>query len=76
MTREHDSMQKNRGSSDLEHSGIIGPDFSALECVPEGSGSRTVVGNLNPMLEMDSSHAKTNFSRESMLRPEFYRSWK
>ena len=55
---------------------FIGPDFRRLEGVPEGSGSRTVVGNLNPMLEMDSAHAKTSMGRESMLKPTFLMSWK
>ena len=72
MTREHDSMQKTRGSSDSEHSAIIDPDFSRLEGVPEGSRSRTVGGNRNPMLEIDSAHSKTYLGRESMFKPMFW----
>ena len=71
MTREHDSMQKNLGSNDLEHCGDTGPDFTCLEGVPEGSGSPTVVGNMNPMSEMDSAHSKTYLGRESMSKPTF-----
>ena len=69
-------MQKTRGSSDSEHSAIIGLDFSRLECVPEGSGSRTVGGNLNPMLEMDSAHSETYLGREPMFQANFWMPWK
>ena len=66
-------MQKTRGSSDFEHSAIIGPGFSCLEGVPEGSGSRTVGGNLYAMLEMDSAHSKIyeNLGRGSMFKTKF-----
>ena len=74
MTREHDFMQ--RKPSDSEHSVIIGPDFRRLEGVPEDSGSRTVVGNLNPMPEMDSTYAKTYLGRKSIFKPKFLMSWK
>ena len=67
MAREHEFMHKNRGSSDLKHCIIKYSDFSRLEGASEGSGSQTVSGNLNPMLEMDSAHAKTYSSRKSML---------
>ena len=76
MTREHDSMQKTRGSSDFEYAVIIGPDFTGLEGVREGSGSRTAVGKLNPIPEMDSAYAKTYLGGESIFKPKFLMSWK
>ena len=77
MTREHDSMQKNPEVPMIFNIAVvIGPDFPCLDGVPEGSGSRTEVGNLNPMLEMDSAHSKTYLGKESMFTPKFFMSWK